>query len=53
MSDFITWLAALAPEDETMLFVRQKPNKKGGYSYVAYLPERARDRKSTRLNSSH
>ena len=42
MNDFITWLAALAPEGETMLFVRQKPNKKGGYSYVAHLPERAR-----------
>ena len=42
MNDFITWLAALAPEGETMLFVRQKPNKKGGYSYLAHLPERAR-----------
>ena len=35
-------VAALAPEDETMLFVRQKPNKKGGYGYLAHLPERAR-----------
>ena len=40
MNDFIKWLAALAPDEETMLFVRQKPNKKGGYSYVAHLPER-------------
>lgn len=38
--NFIEFIAQLAPEGETMLFVRQKLTKKGTYSYFPKLPER-------------
>lgn len=38
--NFVEFIAQLAPEGETMLFVRQKMKQNGTYSYFPKLPER-------------